>query len=282
MAYVAAADQRILAGTAASLSMVVSDQDGEPDTGAATVTVGVTRGDGTVLVAAGTGTVATGAARTVALTRSQTVAVDRLTATWSVGGDVIARTVTDVVGAHWFGPRTLRSRAGLESLATPTLLAARDSFGDLADRVTGVAWVPRWWTETVRSTGSNVVVTEWPQIREVLSITVDGSAQTLADWDVDAGPGVLRAPFTVSSDAPIVVRYRHGYDRPPGPLVDAAIEACEWSLTKDSSGVSPRALGFSGEFGSFRYASATSDHPTGLPDVDAILATYSRRVPGLA
>jgi hypothetical protein len=99
----------------------------------------------------------------------------------------------------------------------------------------------------------------------------------LADWELDADGGVIMAPSDVGYDVDVVLTYRHGYDRPPEPLIQAAIRAAEWSILGDTSNVSPRALGFSNEFGSFRYAMASEEHPTGLPDVDAVLARYSHR-----
>jgi len=282
MSLVAAADQRVLAGSAATLKMTLLDQDGAPDSGLSTVTVGVTRGDGSVLVAAGTATTVAGATRAVALTRAQTASTDRLTATWKVGSDTVATTIIDVVGGHWFTLTELGNRPGLRGIDNDAMGAVRDAWADLADRVTGVAWVPRWWSERFVGPGSWIITTEWPEIREVVSVTVDGIAQDLTDWDINRGPGIIEADLRFWPTEDVVLIYRHGHDRPPAPLVQAGLEWCEWVLTKDTSGVSPRALGFSNEFGSFRYASATSDRPTGLPDVDAMLATYSRRIPGIA
>jgi hypothetical protein len=281
MAYVAPADQRVLAGSAATLTMSLFDQNGAPDSGSHTVTVGVTRGDGSVLVAAGTATTAVGATRTVGLSRAQTAATDRLTATWSIGADVVASTVVDVVGGHWFTLAELGRRPGLQGISNPALVEVRDAWADLADRVTGVAWVPRWWSETFPGLRDRRIVAEWPEVRELVSVTVGGVARDdITGCRLDQGPGIIVLDFGASED--VTITYRHGHDRPPGPLVQAGLEWCEWVLTKDTSGVSPRALGFSNEFGSFRYASASGDRPTGLPDVDAMLATYSRRIPGIA
>ena len=278
---VAPADQRILAGSAATLEFALLDQDGEPDA-SGTVTVGVTRGDGSVLVAAGTATALVGQMRTVALTRAQTAPLDRLTASWSIGSDVVGTTVVDVVGRHWFPLPALRSRAGLHGVAQEDLIDARDGFADLADRVTGVAWVPRWWSETFEHRGGNVIVPEWPQVRRLVSVTVGGAPQTLTDWRLDAAGGVIVTPSALAYDTTIVLTYEHGYDAPPEPLVKAALRAAEWSLLGDTSSVSPRTMSFSNDAGSFRYAVASEKYPTGLPEVDAVLATFDHRMPGIA
>jgi hypothetical protein len=279
--YVAPADQRILAGSAATLEFTLLDQHGEPDA-TGTVTVGVTRGDGTVLIAAGTATTTVGTLRTLALTRAQTEPLDRLTATWAIGSDTVGSTVIDVVGRHWFPLPALRSRQGLAGIEARDLIAARDGFSDLADRVTGVAWVPRWWTESFEHRGGNIIVPAWPKVRRLISVTVDGTAQTLTDWRFDADGGVIIAPAGIGCDITVTLVYEHGYDGPPEPLVKAALRAAEWSLLGDTSNVSPRTMSFSNDAGSFRYAVASEKYPTGLPEVDAVLATYDHRLPGIA
>ena len=92
------ANQRVIAGAAATLSFQGVDQYGEPaDPG--TVTVEITRADGTELVASGTATTGSGSSpRTYALTASQTAELDRLTAVWSESSTAIAQTEIDDVG----------------------------------------------------------------------------------------------------------------------------------------------------------------------------------------
>jgi hypothetical protein len=274
MTQVAPAHQRVLAGSAATLEFTVYDQDGQPDTGANTVTVGVVAGDGSTVVAAGTATTAAAELRTYALTRAQTADVDRLTATWKVGSDTIGTTIVDVVGAHWFPLTRLRARKGLQNVADVDLIRARDSFADLADRVTGVAWVPRWHSQTLHHEGGCRIVADWPKVREIVAVTIEGTTQTLTDWEISASGSIIEAPLWIGRGHEVTVEFRHGYNLPPSDLVDAAIRACEWNLLGDASNVSPRAMGFSNEAGTFRYATADRKHPTGLPEVDAVLARY--------
>ena len=87
------ADEQIVAATAASLTWQPTGSDGEPaDPG--TVTVGVTRSNGTVVLADGTATSgATSTPRSVDVTAAQTASIDWLTATWKVGATVVATTV---------------------------------------------------------------------------------------------------------------------------------------------------------------------------------------------
>lgn len=280
--YVAPADQRILTGSAGTLELTLRDADGDPDTTTTTITVAVDRGDGSELLAAGTVTTQSGSKHTVALTRAQTATPDRLTCTWSSSSDVVATTTVDLVGAHWFSLAELRNRRGVAKRSDDELRAARDAWADLADRVTGVAWVPRWGRETFRHHGGRRIVPEWAKVRSVVSCVADGATIDVSDWELDAGGGVIITDTEIGH-VEVVLTYLHGYDRPPQPLIDAGLEFCEWHLTGDRNGISPRALGFTAaDGGTYRYASASVDNPTGLPDVDAMLRTYSRRLPGIA
>lgn len=280
--YVAPADQRILTGSAGALELTLRDADGEPDITPTTITVRVTRGDGSTLLAGGTATTQSGSTHTVTLTRAQTATPDRLTCTWSTGGVEIATTVVDLVGGHWFSLSEMRNRTGVSKRSDDELRAARDAWADLADRATGVAWVPRWWRETFHHSGGWIIVPEWARVRSVVSCTVDGSPVDVSGWGLDADGGVIVAD-TALAPAEAVLTYLHGFDMPPRPLVDAGLEYVEWRLTSDRNGISPRALGFTAsDGGTYRFASANVDNPTGLPDVDAMLRHYSRRLPGIA
>jgi hypothetical protein len=68
-----------------------------------TVTVGVTRADGTVLIAAGTATAGSGAAaRTYALTIANTALLDTLTVTWTSATKGVRTSTIEVVGGFLF------------------------------------------------------------------------------------------------------------------------------------------------------------------------------------
>ena len=130
--------QRVLRGAAATLTYVNLDADGVAADAAGAVTVGVTRADGTVLVAAGTATTKPGSTTgiyTVGLTPTQTAQLDLLTATWTVGVLTAAARTTEhlVVGGYMFSIDELRSaRTGMDDVATwPTadMIAARAATG---------------------------------------------------------------------------------------------------------------------------------------------------------
>jgi hypothetical protein len=93
--------ERILQLTPGTLSQQWYEDGAAVDPGAATV--GITRADGTILVAAGTATAGTGTApRTFNLTTTHTALLDRLTVTWTsvTKGTIVS--YVEVVGGFWF------------------------------------------------------------------------------------------------------------------------------------------------------------------------------------
>jgi hypothetical protein len=91
-------ESRIVRGAIdATLSHQFHDADGDPDDPEGTVTVSVTRSDGTAVT---TGAVAgaTTAPRTVTVGVAELTVVDQFTAVWSLDGDPVATDVIDVVG----------------------------------------------------------------------------------------------------------------------------------------------------------------------------------------
>src|SRR5690349_8723938 len=93
--------ERILRGTPGTLSKQWYE-DGVPvDPG--TVTVEITRADGTSLVAAGAATTGSGSTpRAFALTTTHTALLDRLTVTWTSTAKGTLTSVVEVVGGYLF------------------------------------------------------------------------------------------------------------------------------------------------------------------------------------
>jgi hypothetical protein len=117
-----------------------------------TVTVGITRADGTVLVAAGTATTGSGTgARTYNLTTTHTALLDRLTVTWTSTLKGTLLSYVEVVGGFWFSLAELRAIRGLTDTTdypTSDLAAMRTTVEDAIEEYTG-ALVPRYAYQTV-------------------------------------------------------------------------------------------------------------------------------------
>ena len=289
-----AADQRILKGAPATLTAVLPDADGEADqTVDSGVTVTVTRIDGTALATAQAATTTLNGVATYTLTASQTGAgLDWLTATWTTGGTVRATTVHEIVGRHWFAPSRLRDVAGVSKalgsgvgdMTGQALIDARTWIESLIEHATGAAWVPRVQLDELDASGRDEVLLSriWP--RTLRSLTIDGTAQTVADFTLTDYGSVRRdssGPILSANARGFVALYDHGADAPPSVLVEAAIEAAADRIKNRISTLGNRLTGISGEYGTISYSRIDRDNPTGIPAVDAVIRAHDRRSPGV-
>lgn len=290
-----APDQRLLKGAAATLRAPLLDQDGEVDTSVTSgVTVTVTRLDGTAVATAQAATIETNGVATYTLTAAQTAeGLDVLTAVWTHSAAVRATTYHEVVGRHWFAPSALREIAGVaEAQDTPpgnnanqVLIDARTRIESLIEWATRVAWVPRTELEYLDGCSDALLLSRWYP-RTLRSLTIDGTAQTVADFTLYPS-GVVRrdsgGPIHTATSRGAVVRYDHGADAPPEPLRRAALQAAAYDLLRErTSTISARATGFSGQAGTISFAAIDPEHPTGIPEVDGIILAYRKRRPGIA
>ena len=297
----APAHSRHLRATAATLAVILGDENGVPaDPG--TVTIGVTKADGTEVVASGTATTDDDAntlgRRYYALTASQTASLDRLSATWTVSGVTVASTVHEIVGGYWFTIAELAGMPGVASAlgkvpadtsaatSTTELVRLRREVEELLEWATGVAWVPRYAYESLDSPGAPVLQTSWPRVRTLRSLSLDGTAQTTSDYVVDEW-GAVRdkdgGTISATNYRGVVVGYEHGYDRPPEPLKRAALQCAAARLMAErTSYTSMRTASVSVDGMVTQFARIDPDHPTGIPEVDGIVRAYSHRTPGMA
>jgi hypothetical protein len=260
--------QRILRGTAATLRSTKLNSEGEPVT-PGTVTVEVTRWDGSVVIAAGTATVVDGNERTIALTPAQTADLDLLRATWNDTGDNSTWTTTaEIVGGFFFSIAEARdSDKTLEDAVkypAAKILATRADVEDECERICGQAFVPRFATYTALG---GVLVLPHPELRRLRSLSVDGTAYTAAqleDLFTDES-GIVY----VTGRGRVTVSYEHGMDAPPPDLKRAALIRLRSLLNMSKSAVPDRATSFSTETGTFRLSMPGPEY-TGIPEVDSV------------
>lgn len=287
-------DQRLLVGAPATLTATLYGSDGDVDDSLDSgVTVTVTRLDGTALVTGQSATCTDGVA-TYALTAAQTGAgLDLLTAQWTHNSVVRSTTVHEVVGRHWFAPRRLLDEPGVNKavaalpgdVGVSALIAARTWAESLIEHATGVAWVPRTFLDSLDACGVDEVLLTQMYPRTLRTLTIDGTAETVADWTVTKHGGLRRdtgGSIWTSNALGLVARYDYGLDAPPAPLLDAAIEAAADYILSRTSRLGRRATGFDGQFGTISYATVDKDRPTGIPHVDAVIRAHDRRIPGMA
>lgn len=252
-----------------------------------TVTVGITRADGTVLLAPGQATGGSGTGvRSFALTTAHTTLLDRLTITWATslkGTDV---SYVEVVGGFLFTIAELREEDPLgDTVAYPTaeLARMRTVVEQSFERECHRAFVPRYAFERI-TTGYgmayNLSVRGRP-LRSIRSASVDGRALSAGDLaTVVPRPSSFYWPqgwFTGWTYGDIRVGYEYGEDFPEGDVVEAAkLLAKNW-LVKGP--IDDRATSMSNDDGTFTMATpGLRGSRYGIPEVDAVVNGYGGTV----
>lgn len=283
-------DSRSRVGAPATLSVTFYD-GGETAVDPGTVTVTVTRADGTAVATAAATAGTEAAARTYTLA-AQT-RLDHLTATWT--GSLGGRTVTtrhDVVGGFYAELAEIRALDALNNTTRYTeakLAAARTQAEDRFDWATGVAWVPRHERETLSGLGTTQLTLKWQRPRTLIAASIDGTAVSdltalrLYPYGmVERTAGVTFPREASGGGRNVIVEYTHGYDSPPADLKQAFLTYVRYLLLDTTSRIPDRASTLSTDFGTMQLVTAGFQRPTGLPDVDAVLNDRSHRIPGMA
>lgn len=283
------ADEQILRGSAATISVLLRDQHGDPAEPTGTVTVGVVAADGTEVLAAGTATtVGAVGVRTRALTATQTADLAVLTAAWTDAGDTSTHTTTiEVVGGFYASPAEIR--AADVTLNDPTkypdsrIRSARSEVEFEFERVCGFAFVPRYRRTRLSGCGSGRLALPDPHLRRVRSVRCYTSATTYTTFAAGELAAIPADPagIAVRTDGGvwpagvdnIVIEYEHGLDRPPADIVGAFMLRVRDRLNRDRRGVPDRASTFTSEAGGTYSLLVPGQRGsiTGIPDVDSVL-----------
>ena len=245
-----------------------------------TVTIGITRADGTVLVAAGTATSgATTNPRTYNLGTAQTALLDHLTVTWTSTLKGTLLSYVEIVGGFLFS--IADALADSEITATAAKIAAARTTAEQAfEDVTGVAFVPRYARETANGDGTNRLSVRWPRIRSFRAATVDGTALTATEilTVVPQLTGLYYPSGWTSGYGNVVVGYEHGFDYPPQEVSRAVLRLAKHYLTDWAA--DDRAMRIDTDAGSYVMATAgRAGFDFGIPEVDAVAQRYSHYVP---
>ena len=280
---------RHLVGVDASLVFSGSDQDGEPsDVG--TVTVVVTGSAGTA-VTSGAVTESGGSneVRTAVIDGADNLSVDRLTAVWTGADGVLATTLHDVVGGYYCTVAEMRSDTVLGSVVkhpAAALIEDRTEVESMLDDACRRSFVPRFYTEILSGTGSDVLSLQQPDLREIVwaQYWSDG-AWVAFEFDVTDTPAhpdghaVLRSGCWPSGHRNVRVGYRYGWDAPPADLRRAVVKAVESRRAGDNSGIPSRAISVQGtELGNVVLATpGLGKWVTAVPEIDEVINRYRRK-----
>jgi hypothetical protein len=250
------------------------------------VTVGITRADATVLVAAGTGTSGTGTSpRTFSLTTTHTALLDRLTVTWTSSAKGTLVSYVEIVGGFLFSLAEARAVSPLDSTtnySTADLVDTRTAVEQALERACGCAFVPRYRIETLNGTGSPGFPLDQPFVIRIRTVTVD-TVPLLS-------PEIALLAFTptgfVSSTSRlwtagvnnITVGYEHGLQDPPGEIRRAALMLAKMWLVGRRNPIDDRAVTFNAGADGGTYSLAVpgrNGSSFGHPDIDVAVDRHS-------
>lgn len=271
--------QRVLAGSVDPvLRVTLLDHDGDPAAAVGTLVCTITRADGTV-VATNRATAASDqtGTYTVALTAAEALTLDVLTATWSITGITRATSYHRVVGGFLFTLVDLLDLGGLTGFTQMQLRTARDQVTDLFERVTGVCWAPTYDLEAFTGRSMPNHVSRYRPLRSLRSASIDDTTRALTDLELRGDAGVVGLLSGSSFYGQCVLGLEHGYDAAPADLADAAMVAAKDRLLRRRSAISDRARSITDDMGTRTFAYAGRDHPTGIDEVDAVLADHDHR-----
>lgn len=279
------ADQRIVAGAAATLVWREFDQHGEPTVNGGTApTVAVVRADGTA-VSSGTATNAT-TYWSWALTAAQTERVDTLTVTWTIGTVDVTTTVA-VVGGVVASIATARAlEPEMPQIADEALYVARGAAEDELERITRRAWVSRANRVEIPSVERpTLVMPDW-DLRSVRKVETIDTAGTATEYTgtvrVDSAGLLHRVDGTCwPCSGTVRVEYLHHADL-PHDLVAMFARRWRWWCNQAKSAVPGRALSFTLEQGGAFRLAAPGEYTTGDVEVDGTYGRHTRREYGIA
>jgi hypothetical protein len=286
------ADQRILKGVAASLTWQPVDADGSAADPSGTVTVDVTRADGTVIATAAATTGTGSAPRAYALAATANTRTDYLEVVWKVDGVARATTWVEAVGGFYASVDEIRASdpttlGDTTKYPSTRVLRARWETEVEFERIVGAPFVPRLSRGRYDGTGTSCLVLSPPLLRSVRSVRFYSSGSTYAA-DSDTNVASIFADETgearytngatfVAGRNNVLVDSEHGFDRPPADVLEAFMMRVRSRLNMHRSGIPDRATTYT-QTGGGTFALATpgaSWYETGIPDVDATLRRYS-------
>jgi hypothetical protein len=271
---------RLLVGTPMTVGVVFFDTGIAADPG--TVTVTLTRADGTVL-AVGAPTAGTGSGpRSYRLSTVAAGSLDTLTATWSSATLGTITTTIEIVGGFLFSLPEVRALTPLDDTTKYTnadVLTVRTQVEEAIEQEAGCAFVPRYTLETFDGTGTNTLLLSKPVVRRLRSVSVNAALYGSTDLAVLAtkAAGTVYAPAGWPSGySNVTIGYEHGYGTPPAEIRRAALMLAKMWLTARRSPLDDRAVTFSAaDGGSYSLAvPGRNGSYFGHPDVDSVIDRY--------
>ena len=247
--------------------------------GTATVTPADTPGVFSVLV----GSASNASVHRLTVNVSGTIATPFAGESWSTSIRV------DVDGAPYFDLGELRTAPGMSKTrwTLDDLTSARAVVADRLEEFVGTSMVVTPFELTGRAadwcTSSGGMMLPERFVRSVAGISVDGDPADLSGLVV--GPEGVLSGVAVKGDVVTVRGTRGCSGTPPADVREALVQwAAQVVLRRSDSTTDRRQTSISNEFGNISVAQASTDSPSGVPDIDAVLRAWRDRLrlPGFA
>jgi hypothetical protein len=213
----------------------------------------------------------------------------------SRSGTVAGRSQTyelelEVVGAHYATLPEIRAEpqiADPRQYPTALVAAIRDEVETYVEDYLGYALVPRYELERLEGRGRSELLLRWPVPRALRSVSVDGTELDPADCELlEYGAVVHPGGFagTATRARNVTVGYEHGLSVPPGPIRREVLREIRSRLAARSTVIPSQAIWQQMDGVTVRYSTpdVAAGRPTGSLQLDAVLAVYRGRAPGLA
>jgi hypothetical protein len=282
---------RVAKSTAASLTIDVRNEDGDLSTPTGSVAVVVKDSAGSTVQSGNAVVSATAGCYTFALGSAVTGTLGEYTATasWTLSGVAQSRTeAINVVNEHLFEIHELRAYDPSFSDATrytaDDIRKARDTASQRLERAAGVAFSAQRKSVTLSGDGTTRLLVPDVMVTSVVSVTVDGTAVDASTVKSEAHGALIRSggdiwPATAPNN--IVVVYEHGYASVLGDVRKGAMAVAREHLVP--SATPARATSQSTDLGEFRISVANLElgRPTGIPEVDTVIALYGQKRPAV-
>jgi hypothetical protein len=286
---------RVVQGRGATLTHTFYSDGTATNPSPDTATIGITRDDGTVLVAAGTATTDTGTGTvSYPLTPTHTAALDMLKVTWTasfggqsqgfidyveIRGDVLF-TVADA--------RTIKPLDSTANYSTAAIVAARTLAETALEEACMVPFVPTYFTCTLDGNGKTDILLPITRPLTITSAVIDGVAATVSDiklydtGNLFLGVGWSRdwssaSPASQAKRRNIVITGTYGYAAPP-PRVSRACLLLAKRFLVDSP-VSDRATSLTTQDGTtqFLVTAGIRQAVFDIPEANAVVDQYGVR-----
>jgi len=276
---------RILTGTGATVRLLVYDTAGDlADAGAGNGTATVKDSAGVAIAGSpftathnGTGTY------DVSLPTTLTIQ-DTYLVTWTMPNATLRATEFEMVGTFLFTQADLRATDAVLTDQTTypdaLLIEARENAEQRFEEAARVSFTQRGERFYLDGTGTVDVTVPRAELHALIACTANGVTVAPTDVKVYRHGTLRRINGWPTLPQSVMVLVEHGYRTVPSPVRRAGLLYARSVLLRSALEQSDRATAVFTDIGGYRLSLAGRDGPTGLPEVDAVLAQFGRRQAG--